>query len=91
MTRPAVLDAASTAGARHRVVSVGSGREALRRMAAEHYDVIMTDMRMPDRDGPALYYAIEERWPGRTGRVVFVTGDTLASALREFVSERGRR
>jgi two-component system NtrC family sensor kinase len=77
-------------GAQHRVVTASSGREALERMAAEHYDVILTDIRMPDLDGRALYEEIERRWPGRAGRVVFVTGDTLASALREFVSESGR-
>ncbi len=77
-------------GARHRVVTVGSGREALERMAAEHYDVILMDVRMPDLDGRALYREIEQRWPGQAGRVVFVTGDTLASELREFVSESGR-
>ena len=76
--------------ARHRVVTASSGREALERMAAERYDVILTDIRMPDLDGRALYQEIERRWPGQAARVVFVTGDTLASALREFVSESGR-
>ena len=76
--------------ARHRVVTVSSGHEALERMAAEHYDVILTDIRMPDLDGRALYREIERRWPERAGRVVFVTGDTLASTLREFASESGR-
>ena len=76
--------------AQHRVVTVASGREALQHMAVEHYDVILTDVRMPDLDGRALYQEIERRWPGRGVRVVFVTGDTLASALREFVSESGR-
>ena len=76
--------------ARHRVVTVASGREALQHMAVEHYDVILTDVRMPDLDGRALYQEIERRWPGRGVRVVFVTGDTLASTLREFVSESGR-
>jgi PAS domain S-box-containing protein len=77
-------------GAQHRVVTASSGREALERMAAQHYDVILTDIRMPDLDGRALYQEIEQRWPGHAGRVVFVTGDTLTSALREFVSESGR-
>jgi PAS domain S-box-containing protein len=77
-------------GEQHRVVTASSGREALERMAAEHYDVILTDIRMPDLDGRALYQEIERRWPGQSGRIVFVTGDTLASALREFVSESGR-
>ena len=77
-------------GARHRVVTAGSGREALERMGEDHYDVILTDIRMPDLDGRALYQEIEQRWPGHAGRVVFVTGDTLTSALREFVCESGR-
>jgi two-component system NtrC family sensor kinase len=77
-------------GARHRVVTASSGRQALARMAKEHFDVILTDIRMPDLDGRAFYREIERRWPARAGRVVFVTGDTLASGLREFVSASGR-
>src|SRR5690348_12941328 len=77
-------------GARHRVVAVASGREALERMAREHYDAIITDIRMPDIDGRTLYQEIQRRWPRQTSRVVFVTGDTLASALREFVTQSGR-
>ena len=75
---------------RHRVVTASSGRQALERMAAERYDVILTDIRMPDLDGRALYQEIQRRWPGQAKRVVFITGDTLASALREFVSSSGR-
>lgn len=76
-------------GAQHRVSTVSSGCEALERMATEHYDVILTDVRMPDFDGRALYREIERRWPERARRVVFVTGDTLAPTLREFAAESG--
>ena len=76
--------------AQHRVVTVASGREGLQHMAVERYDAILTDIRMPDLDGRALYLEIERRWPGRGARVVFVTGDTLASGLRDFVSGSGR-
>jgi two-component system NtrC family sensor kinase len=78
------------AGAKHRVVAVNSGREALKRLSAEAFDVILTDIRMPDLDGRALYEEILARWPGLAARVVFITGDTLASALRDFVSESGQ-
>ena len=78
------------ASAQHRVVAVASGREALERLAGEHFDAILTDIRMPDIDGRALYQEIARRWPERTRRVVFVTGDTLASTLREFVNASGR-
>jgi two-component system NtrC family sensor kinase len=77
-------------GAQHRVATASSGREALERMATEHYDVILTDIRMPDLDGRALYREIERRWPERAAHVVFVSGDTLASNLREFAAESGR-
>jgi two-component system NtrC family sensor kinase len=78
------------AGSRHRIVAVASAREALQRIAAERYDVIFTDIRMPDIDGRALYRKIEQRWPGQAECVVFVTGDTLTAGLREFVNETGR-
>ncbi len=78
------------AAARHRVVTATSGRDGLERMAVERFDVIVTDIRMPDVDGRAFYQEIEARWPDRAARVVFVTGDTLASSLREFVSRCGR-
>ena len=78
------------AGARHKVTTAASGREALERLATERFDVILTDIRMPDLDGHALYREIELRWPEQATRVVFVTGDTLASALPEFVCDSGR-
>ena len=65
-------------GARHRVVATAaSGREALQRMAVERYDVIFTDMRMPDLDGRALYRRSASAGRASPQRVVFVTGDTL--------------
>jgi PAS domain S-box-containing protein len=74
----------------HRVVAAASGREALERMGKERFDVILTDIRMPDLDGRALYREIERRWPERAARVVFVSGDTLTSTLRVFAEESGR-
>jgi CheY-like chemotaxis protein len=49
--------------AEHRVVTAASGREALERLAAENYDVILTDIRMPDLDGRALYREIASAGP----------------------------
>ena len=44
---------------------------------------------LPDLDGRSLYQEIEQRWPDLAARVVFVTGDTLGSTLREFAAEGG--
>jgi two-component system NtrC family sensor kinase len=71
-------------------MTANSGREALVRLSTEHYDVILSDIRMPDLDGRALYEEIDKRWPGRTRRVVFITGDTLAAGLGEFLHTSGR-
>ncbi len=73
----------------HRIATAGSGREALERMSSETYDVILTDLRMPDLDGQALFREIAERWPEHAAGVVFITGDTLAPALRELAGENG--
>jgi len=59
-------------------------------MGEERFDVILTDIRMPDLDGRALYREIERRWPERAAQVVFVSGDTLTSTLRGFADESGR-
>lgn len=74
----------------HRVITAASGREALQRLGEARYDAIMTDMRMPELDGRDLYREIERRWPEQARRVVFVTGDTLTTSLREFAAQCGR-
>lgn len=74
----------------YQVVTAASAREALQRMDGAHFDVILADMRMPEFDGRALFREIERRWPERTRRVVFVTGDTLSPTLRNFAAECGR-
>ena len=74
----------------HRVATAASGDEALRQLAVERFDVVMTDIRMPGLDGMGLYREIERRWPERTAQVIFVSGDTLTSGLREFAEKSGR-
>ncbi|MGB0128980.1 MAG: PAS domain S-box protein, partial [Rhodocyclaceae bacterium] len=74
----------------HRVALAASGGDALQRMAEAHFDVIVTDMRMPQMDGREFYREVERRWPDRLHRIAFVTGDTLTAGLREFAAECGR-
>lgn len=40
-----------------------SGREALELLATQHFDVIVSDMRMPGMDGAALLTAVQEKYP----------------------------
>jgi len=68
----------------HAVESVGSGRTALERLAQHTYDLIVCDLHMPDRDGPAVYRAIERRPPPRPA-FLFVTGYADGGPYEEFI------
>jgi two-component system NtrC family sensor kinase len=73
------------ASAGHTVETVGNGVQALERMAARSYDVILSDLRMPELDGPALYREAERRHPGLAKRFVFLSGDALSEEARMFL------
>jgi signal transduction histidine kinase len=75
----------------HRVDRVSSGREALTRLADGDVDLILSDLRMPDLDGPALYRALAAQRPDLLPRLVFMTGDTLGGDMTGFLSETGVR
>ena len=72
------------------VGEAANGVDALEVLHLITADLVVTDIRMPDMDGRALYQEIERRWPGQGARVVFVTGDTLTTASRDFVAACGR-
>ena len=42
---------------------VSSGKEAIAAFEAQPFDVIVTDMRMPEMDGAQLLLVVQERWP----------------------------
>jgi two-component system NtrC family sensor kinase len=57
---------------------------------AHNYDAIVSDIRMPDVDGPALFRWIEAERPQLASRVIFLTGDMLGPAAVRFLAECGR-
>jgi two-component system NtrC family sensor kinase len=71
-------------GAGHAVDSVESGRAALERLTQHAYDLVVCDLHMPDRDGPAVYRAIERRAPPRPA-FLFVTGYADGGPYEEFL------
>ena len=73
------------ARAGHRITLSHSGLDALRRLDAEPFDLVLTDLKMPGLDGPALYAELARRHPHLAQRVIAITGDTLGSSAREFV------
>jgi two-component system NtrC family sensor kinase len=71
----------------HHVDVVGNGREALRRLAAEDYDVVISDLIMPDIDGPALYRKLKRHRPELVERLIFITGDSLSPTVKRFLGQ----
>jgi CheY-like chemotaxis protein len=48
----------------YQVVSCGGGREAVEKLAKAHYDLVVTDLKMPDLDGIRLTEAVKAKSPG---------------------------
>lgn len=64
------------------------GAQALRLLDVYRYDLVLSDVRMPELDGPQLYDAIKTRHQTTMPAVVFMTGhagDSLHRALRPGV------
>jgi PAS domain S-box-containing protein len=77
-------------GAGHSVEIATSGKAALDCIDRRRYDLVVSDLRMPDLDGPGLYQALRERDPGWPERMVFVTGDALSAAAGAFLDRTWR-
>ena len=66
------------------VDTAANGAEALRLLDLHHYDLVLSDLRMPALDGPQLYDAIQQRCRAAMPAVVFMTGhvrDSIDGAL----------
>jgi two-component system NtrC family sensor kinase len=73
----------------HLVDIAESSRAALPQIVTGTYAVVVTDMRMPDLDGPALYRAVTARHPLLGSSFLFVTGDTFSWETDRFLKETG--
>jgi signal transduction histidine kinase len=78
------------ASAGHRVDLAASGHQALRRLAQRSYDAILSDLKMPDLDGPGLYRRLQHTHPHLVERVAFISGDTLGMGASAFLAQTGR-
>ena len=68
-----------------------NGAEAIRRITTNKYDLVISDLCMPEMDGTKLFKAITERAPHLSRRIIFVTGDTVSTKSRSFLESSGTR
>ncbi len=71
--------------------SACNGAEALSRLASNEYDLIISDICMPEMSGEKLHAAISEQYPHLQERIIFVTGDTVSPSSRNFLERSGAR
>lgn len=67
-----------------------SGAQAIGRLEAGHYDVVLSDLNMPDVDGRGLFEALQKDFPDMVPRTGFVTGDTMGKASQALLRESKR-
>src|SRR5262249_61772429 len=66
------------------------GEHALAELGRRSYDLVLSDVRMPDLDGPALLHRLQTEWPALAERLIFVTGDTLDLGAGSALDKLGR-
>ena len=75
----------------HDVRTAENGVEALRLLGEQEYDVILSDMMMPEMDGQQLYDEIVRRWPHIVARMVFVTAQAEEPSIADFLGRSERQ
>ncbi len=70
----------------HDVTAVTSAKEALELIASGRaFDVILSDLMMPDMSGMELYEVLLRDWPPLSERMVFITGGAFTATANAFL------
>ena len=64
-----------------------TGREAVVKLGREDYDLILSDIRMPELDGKQLFAFLDQNLPEYKKKVIFLTGDTGNPETVKFLEE----
>ena len=73
----------------YEVETAKNGREALEKIAACSYDLILSDLRMPELDGVGLYRELERHAPRLLQRLIFLSGTTDSAEYIRFLEGTG--
>ena len=73
----------------HSVETFLDGREGLRHALNERYDLVICDLKMPHVDGRMFYQELVRHHSPLQNRIVFITGDVLASRSMDFLESSG--
>ncbi|MEM9277353.1 MAG: ATP-binding protein [Pseudomonadota bacterium] len=68
---------------------VSSGKEAIQLIEQEDYDVVLSDLNMPEIDGRVIYEMLRNQHPHMLSRTAFITGDTMGTSSQDLLKESG--
>jgi CheY-like chemotaxis protein len=71
------------------VDSAENGVAALEKLRHAHFDLILSDLHMPQLDGVGLYRALTEGQGQPVPKIIFLTGSVGTSDLHRFLKETG--
>ncbi|MBI4169545.1 MAG: response regulator [Acidobacteria bacterium] len=74
----------------HTVEVVDSGLAALEALREKTYDLIVSDLKMPEMDGQELFARLTADSPHLLPRLIFTSGDTMSAETRSFLDRAGR-
>jgi CheY-like chemotaxis protein len=74
----------------YRVATAANGRHALAQLQVQPYDVILSDLHMPELDGQAFYALLRQQYPALCPRVIFFTGAASEATHRAFLAQCGQ-
>src|SRR4030095_5501718 len=73
----------------HQVDTAVNGLAALAHIERNDYDLILSDLRMPELDGPGLYRELARGRPELISRIAFVTGSAQSAGREQFLEKTG--
>jgi len=68
----------------HHAEAAASGLEALARLRATEYDLVVSDVKMPDMGAQHLHREMERVRPGSSRRLILTSGDTVGRDTEAF-------
>jgi CheY-like chemotaxis protein len=69
----------------YQVDGVTRAQLALEKLRQQRYDLIISDIRMPDMDGPACEEKVRAMDAALAERIIFITGDVLSPTTQAFL------